>query len=89
MCFSLAELLIPEKGFVGLCAPISVCVCVCVCRMMGGCSFKEDPLKALFLTFPLPIDPLSDFQENWPSFSLVFYMIFIFNDAPSCLFIQQ
>lgn len=30
MCFSLAELLIPEKGFVGLCAPISVCMCVYV-----------------------------------------------------------
>lgn len=35
---------------------------VCVCRMGGYC-FEEDPLKGLFSTILLPIDPLSDFEK--------------------------
>lgn len=37
MCFSLAELLIPEKGFVLLCVPVSVRVCGFYMRLwLGG-----------------------------------------------------
>lgn len=36
MCFSLAELLISEKGFVCLCVPVSVCVWLLYEVMAGG-----------------------------------------------------